>query len=268
MNLLLYSHVHLTPREQIGLHSQTTWELSYVKKGRGRRQIGDTDEPFGEGELVLIPPRIPHQWIYGSETEEIENITVCFEPSALLVMASEIGEMQPVADFINSATEAVAFEGKDKHRLLQLLFAMDEATDAVRCSLLLLILATVCECTGVRSVGRRDTRSEAEKRLDEIRIFIECNFRRDISIDSIAQHVGMNGSSLCSFYRKHRGETLMQTVTDSRISLAKELLRSTALPVQQVCYKCGFRDIPHFCRVFRQHTGLSTTAFRKAETAL
>lgn len=50
-----FDHVHLAPNEQIGMHQQSTWELSYVITGAGMRMIGDMTEPFTSGEVILIP---------------------------------------------------------------------------------------------------------------------------------------------------------------------------------------------------------------------
>ena len=49
-----FENVHLAPDEQIGLHQQSTWELSYVIVGSGMRLIGDMTEPFLGGEVVTL----------------------------------------------------------------------------------------------------------------------------------------------------------------------------------------------------------------------
>lgn len=54
----------LRPDEQIPEHTQDTWELAYVIAGRGMRTIGDTTEPFCEGEVILIPPGMNHVWTF------------------------------------------------------------------------------------------------------------------------------------------------------------------------------------------------------------
>ena len=51
-----FDDVCLAPGEQIGLHEQATWELSYIIVGSGMRLIGDRTEPFGSGEVVAICP--------------------------------------------------------------------------------------------------------------------------------------------------------------------------------------------------------------------
>lgn len=52
------------------------------KQGSGIKLIGDTTDPFQSGEVVIIPPEIPHCWYFdGSSTDaegKIVNITLSF----------------------------------------------------------------------------------------------------------------------------------------------------------------------------------------------
>lgn len=78
-----FNNVSLTPSEQIGLHRQPLWELSYIVTGSGMRLIGDMTEPFQCGEVVMIPPEIPHCWIliiiFDTDANgQISNITITF----------------------------------------------------------------------------------------------------------------------------------------------------------------------------------------------
>ncbi|WP_103984048.1 cupin domain-containing protein [Parabacteroides chinchillae] len=77
-----YDYVRLSPTEQIGLHRQSSWELTLIVIGSGIKLIGDTTEPFQSGEVVIIPPEIPHCWYFnGNNTDtegKIVNITLSF----------------------------------------------------------------------------------------------------------------------------------------------------------------------------------------------
>ena len=61
------------------------WELSYVITGSGTRIVGDLMETFSNGEVVLIPPNIPHCWSFDKNIHDdkgkIENITIIFPDS-------------------------------------------------------------------------------------------------------------------------------------------------------------------------------------------
>lgn len=72
-----YDYVKLNPSEQIGPHSQPSWELSYILRGRGTKSVGDTESPFREGDMVLVVPEMRHCWRFEDEDgDEIENITL------------------------------------------------------------------------------------------------------------------------------------------------------------------------------------------------
>ena len=82
MKKFSFEHVVLSPKDQIGLHKQSSWELSYIVRGEGIRTIGDTKERFQAGEIVLVVPDMQHQWCFNTPTDGkdgmIENITITF----------------------------------------------------------------------------------------------------------------------------------------------------------------------------------------------
>lgn len=56
MKSLSFDHVVISPNDQIGLHKQSSWELSYIIRGEGLRTIGDRTERFRQGEIVIVVP--------------------------------------------------------------------------------------------------------------------------------------------------------------------------------------------------------------------
>jgi AraC-like DNA-binding protein len=48
-----------------------------------------------------------------------------------------------------------------------------------------------------------------------------------------------------------------------RIERAQQLLRETELTVTQICHRVGFNSLSHFTTTFRQHTGVSPSAYRR-----
>ena len=82
-----FDHVRLAPDKQIGLHTQPGFEISYIITGKGTRILGTVTEPFEEGEVILVPPGLPHQWQFSPESVDaggcIENITFHFSQTFL-----------------------------------------------------------------------------------------------------------------------------------------------------------------------------------------
>lgn len=256
-------HVCLPRSRQIGMHWQATWELSYIIKGRGVRTVGGRSELFEAGDMVLLPPEIPHCWEYEKQEMYVENITVMFNADLLRLLAEQIGAMRGIMQRFLRSDEAIALTGNTRKRLVRILCRMEDESEAMRTVSLLQMLVIIGESLEIRSVGQRDKIPEAEKKMEKIKVYITCNFMRELRIDDIARHVGMNRSALCTFFSRHEAKTIMAYVVELRLAEARRLLASTVLTVQQVCYKSGFQDVPHFCRTFKQSVGMTPSKYRE-----
>lgn len=265
-DMLRFDHVLLKPAEQIDMHKQPTWELSFVVKGSGVRTIGGESAPFSEGDVVLLPPEVPHCWHFSDTDALIENITVIFSTGFIMSASSAFPAFYEAFSAMKGWTEAVRFTGKTRLRIAEGLRLMSSCSAAGRVACLLSLLVVMAESTEQEAVGGVDKQSSVQNRLKRIEIFIDCNYKRNLSITDIANHVGMNRSALCVFYRRHTGKTLLERINERRLVVACHLLRRSTLTVQQVCFESGYKDYPHFCRMFKRQKGMTPKMFRKKET--
>ena len=256
-----FDHVRLKPSEQIGIHQQPTWELSLVIEGEGIRTIAGVSEPFKSGEVVLVPPDTPHCWQFTDNGQKIENITVIFAPELIHTVAATFPELQTHFGGLAESIKAVVFTGRTRLRLSEGLKQMTSLTDAERLTMFIHLLSIIAVSNEHKEIGKQ-VETDAQRRLKQIEIYISCNYKRDVSIDDLAQHVGMNRSALCIFFKHHTGKTIITYLNEHRLSVACHLLRLTSLTVQQVCYESGFNDVPHFCRTFKKMEGLTPKEYR------
>ncbi len=123
-NTFQIDHVVLAPHQQIGLHQQPTWELSLVVRGEGERVIGDTTEAFRSGDLVLVPPQMPHCWRFNETSGTIENITVAIESASLHALLATFPELKPLQTEYEQQSEAIFFTGEENGKIKSLLQQM------------------------------------------------------------------------------------------------------------------------------------------------
>ena len=64
------------------------------------------------------------------------------------------------------------------------------------------------------------------------------------------------------FFNKF-GTTPRKFIIDLRISMAKQLLADGILKINAVSVKCGFTNPYHFCRIFKEKTGVTPTKYMK-----
>ncbi len=88
----------------------------------------------------------------------------------------------------------------------------------------------------------------------------------DISIEALAQKVGLSGRHLRRVFIEHTGATPIAMHTTRRLLLAKQLLAETTLPMTQVAFAAGFKSLRRFNTVFSEGCGMPPTAIRRLRT--
>ncbi|WP_163326261.1 AraC family transcriptional regulator [Draconibacterium mangrovi] len=261
-----FDHVHIYWDEQITFHQSDDWELSYIITGSGTRVIGNSMEVFSKGEIILIPPNLPHGWYFDEhvhdEEGKIENITIIFPESFLKRLADTFPETIPVIENLSAIKEGVCFEDETLKCLQAIMKSMSEQNNIEQLSSIINIFYKIGSSKQTRVVGAFEKQTKANLKIREVWRFMITNYQRNISLDEVAQHVGMNRSSFCTFYKREKGETFFTALNDLRIESSCQMLRETNIPIADICYAVGFNDVPHFNRTFKKIKGKSPNSYR------
>jgi AraC family transcriptional regulator len=100
-------------------------------------------------------------------------------------------------------------------------------------------------------------------RLRRIKELIHAKMEDDLSLDDMAQSVGLSTAHFARMFRKSTGETPHQFVLRQRLERAKAMLRDPDARVLDVAVACGFKTQQHFAQVFRDVWGVSPTEYRQ-----
>jgi AraC family transcriptional regulator len=100
-------------------------------------------------------------------------------------------------------------------------------------------------------------------RLRRIKEFVHAKMEDDLSLDEMAQSVGLSTAHFARMFRKSTGETPHQFVLRQRVERAKAMLRAPDTRVLDVAVACGFKTQQHFAQVFRDVCGISPTEYRQ-----
>ena len=100
-------------------------------------------------------------------------------------------------------------------------------------------------------------------RLRRIKELVHAKLEDDLSLDEMAQSVGLSTAHFARMFRKSTGETPHQFVLRQRVERAKAMLRAPDARVLDVAVACGFKTQQHFAQVFRDVWGVSPTEYRQ-----
>jgi AraC family transcriptional regulator len=100
-------------------------------------------------------------------------------------------------------------------------------------------------------------------RLRKIKELVHAKMEDDLSLDDMAQSVGLSTAHFARMFRKSTGETPHQFVLRQRLERARAMLRAPDARVLDVAVACGFKTQQHFAQAFRDVWGVSPTEYRQ-----
>lgn len=262
-----YEHVHIKSSQQVLLHQQETWELAYIVTGSGIRQIGDVEEQFFSGEVILIPPNIPHCWTFDENVcdkeGKIENICIFFKNEFLETCKNNFPQLKDIVDKIQKNTNAISFNDSGLKKIQYLLQKMSRQNDVEKLASFIMILEAISDLDKIRIVGKPLKNLDEEKRLKDIHFFILNNFHRPITLKEISAIAGLTVSGFCTFFKKNYGKSFIAYLTEFRLETSCQMLVKTSKTIAEISIASGFNDVPYFNRTFKKNIGLTPKEFRK-----
>lgn len=85
---------------------------------------------------------------------------------------------------------------------------------------------------------------------------------RNMSVDTIAESLGISGGHLSRIFKKETDYTIMSYITHYRIHTAMNLLCNCRYKVYEVAELVGYRDITYFSSIFKKMVGVSPSEYQ------
>lgn len=90
-----------------------------------------------------------------------------------------------------------------------------------------------------------------------------ANLPNPHSIDDLARHANLSRRTFIRRFREETGTSPHAWITAARIDRARELLETTALPIDQIGYQVGLGNPANTRAVFNRRVGISPSGYRK-----
>ncbi len=99
--------------------------------------------------------------------------------------------------------------------------------------------------------------------IKSIQDWLEKNYTKSLSVSAIADDFCMSPKNLNRRFQKATGDTPLVYLQKIRVENAKKKLETTQLNIDEITYDVGYTDSKSFGRLFKRHTTLSPTEYRK-----
>ena len=110
-----------------------------------------------------------------------------------------------------------------------------------------------------------EEQQEEDGQPEKIRAYILQHYMEDIAVKDIAGYLGYSEAYFCKLFKQYFGHSFVSYLTDYRMQIAEELMRTSRLSIKEIGKKVGYPDPNYFTKVFRRVRGVSPSGFRDLE---
>jgi AraC-like DNA-binding protein len=255
----LYSHSKFP-----GLwHFHEEVELTLILKSTGTRFVGNSIEPFEDGDLCFLGKKLPHTWRNHdsySETPGIDMaqaLVIQFREDFLGTEFFQTCELAAIRQLLDTAaSRGFVVRGETRRKISMLMIELTQNQSAQRIITLLSILhllATSPDLIPLADVAyTAHAACPGDQRLTRVYQYIINNFLHDITLTQVAEVASMTPTSFSRYFKTRMRMSFTDFLIDLKINYACKLLARYDMNVAQVCFEAGFKNISNFNKHFKR----------------
>ncbi|SMQ64691.1 AraC-like ligand binding domain-containing protein [Devosia lucknowensis] len=262
---------HGYPFHTVRWHFHPEYELHLVCATSGRYFIGDFIGQFAPGNLVLVGPNLPHNWVSEVDDEAIVPLrsrVMQFTEDFVTRTVACFPELVDARKLFERSKAGVLFSSGTSARVAELMRRIVPANGTERIALFLGIVAALEQDRDAQTLTSQqylpDPSGFMSTGINEVLAHINDNLTETLDEETLAQLAGVTPSTLSRSFRRHTGQSLTKYVNRLRVTLACQLLMSSDFAtITDVCYASGFNNVSNFNRQFLALRGVTPTQFRR-----
>jgi AraC-like DNA-binding protein len=258
---------HGYPYKTVRWHFHPEFELQLIVATRGKFFVGDHVGSFAPGNLVLMGPNLPHNWVSevaDGEHVERRNLVIQFGQDFVKRCMDTFPECRDARSLLDDARRGVLFDPDTSAAIAPLFEELLTARGMRRISLFLLILERLLDAkeqTLLASIGYQPTVATS-KSLSHALTYIGKNLASDLREADLAQLTGQSVSAFSRAFHRHTGTPFVQYINRLRIEAACHMLLADEISITEICFQSGFNNVSNFNRQFRAAKGMTPSEFR------
>jgi AraC-like DNA-binding protein len=227
-----------------------------VGRSRGTRVIGDHVGEFVEGELYVLGPHLPHVFRNTSSSQNGAFARVLhFDMEIWNGMLEESPELLRFRNLLESSRRGLCYSGTVAGKGADILQRMQRVRGVARVAdffALATLLTTAPPTSPLASPGYTGSAGDLmEDRVRDACQYILEHFDKDLRIVTLARRAGLTPDAFSRMFHRGTRKPYQQFLLDVRLGHACRLLVESDLPIIEIAYASGFRNLSNFNRRFR-----------------
>ena len=260
---------HGYPYRTVRWHFHPEYEIHLITATTGKYFVGDHIGNFVPGNLVMVGPNLPHNWVSSvPQGERVEErcLVLQFDAGFIARTIEAFPEFRRVEVLLDASHSGLLFPPRTGAVAEPVMREMLGAQGLRRIALFMVLLDLLVRSAEPVKLAseayRADPTRYAGTRINHVLTFIGKNLSQELRETELAELAGQSASAFSRYFRRHTGVPFVQYVNRLRINLACQLLLSGELSITEICYQVGFSNLSNFNRQFLLLKGMSPSRWR------
>jgi AraC family cel operon transcriptional repressor len=252
------ARVNITSIHDLSYHSHAYSEIFWIEKGAGFHNINGSRFKIEAGDLVMMRPDDEHA--FSPIGKGLTLVNVAFETNVLAYFRNRYF---PNTTFYFWSDKAFPFQMKLSKKTINRISARAEETISYSRSYLQLDSLLLF-------IFRQVTANEKVDNHSDVPLWLFNAIQQYNSPEYFRQGIGgfvtlceRNESYINRTVRMHFGKTLTEILNESKLQYATTQLSLTGMPIKEVCDNCGFHNLGHFYKIFKERYNQTPMEYRK-----
>lgn len=256
---------------KVALHSHDYYEFYFFLEGDISIQIGQETYPVRYGDVMLIPPHIPHRPIIHSTSTPYRRFVFWISQEYCLHLRSISPDYVYLMEYVKKEKQYIFHNDQITFNSLQSqLMRLIEEMNAERFGKETQISLYVNELVLYLNRMIYDRNAPRDKKMEislyqNLILYIEDHLEGELSLDLLAKEFYVSKYHIAHVFKEQLGMSIHQYITKKRLALCREAILS-GMSITQVYQTFGFGDYSSFYRAFKKEYGISPRDFKDMQT--
>lgn len=247
-------------------HMHTVHEFIVGTRGTALLVAGGKRYLIKSGQTVLVPAGVKHFYAVPQNTSKAIVTFICFDNKPLDRYLSPLLQSRLRSLLGHGVTSApldedTANSNLDLVRMLENTRKSNKPDAREKAGSVLNVILTN-HLAAAESLEQPMQSGNYEK-IQRTMAWIERHLAEDIDIDAAAAISHMSRSTFTRCFKRYAKTSFNRYVTEARLKCATEFLSQDELPVGDVAFRSGFRNLGHFYSQFQKRFGMTPSQYRR-----